>query len=551
MSSVSETSATTLSTSPPSTTPTSVPPEPTSSQASPPTSSDSVQSAPSPATSSSPPSLSALASISNPTISPFLARQQHQQQQLYSNQVNNYLPVLTAMYHLLVRKEFDMTHLSLDVHNTPQCSEIDLAISEKYRAEICNLQQTIVDILAEYVTYGVLERSLITLCSKILAVNFFRMPLISTLILQTLLVRETDEELIEAQTGLPLPLPPLSGDNKNSSILSAYPSLFKWNLFHLAVSSYSKKDLLTEKSITWNSDWLKSLNTHEALFWNFSRDWVNHLRNAIDLEVRKTINWWAINGYKQLLHRMLVEFSKTVGLSQAMMDASCAFLSTNPALLNYFMKMCFLRTNAYEVNSVIELLNDYDNWLKEISASGLQIGSDFDWKFYCTGLDKIFDTDRHQLVMRALSSLYKYAHVFVDESRKQIFCEFLLKKYFYHFFLHWDQGVRNAYHQLLVFRMIRTKRTLLVSQSPDDSNQRFSGKIKDEDNLDVVMLSKIQSFVKVVEDQLRGDVHSFYPKHSEVYAAKALSDYRLYLSKYYEWEAKGDTNPPPLMMIKS
>lgn len=88
---------------------------------------------------------------------------------------------------------------------------------------------------------------------------------------------------------------------------------------------------------------------------------------------------------------------------------------------------------------------------------------DFDHKYFVKALDIIFQTDHHQLMTRALSMLYSILEVFTGDARVSIVIDLLLHKYFFRLFLHWDSSVRNCYHQLLLFKGIRTKRTQLVS----------------------------------------------------------------------------------------
>lgn len=53
-----------------------------------------------------------------------------------------------------------------------------------------------------------------------------------------------------------------------------------------------------------------------------------------------------------------------------------------------------------------------------------------------------------------------------------------------------------------------------------------------------ILFGKIESYVKMVTEQIRFH-HDFYPKVWEAYAPKALSEYKAYLSRYYQWEAEG------------
>ena len=46
----------------------------------------------------------------------------------------------------------------------------------------------------------------------------------------------------------------------------------------------------------------------------------------------------------------------------------------------------------------------------------------------------------------------------------------------------------------------------------------------------------------MVADQLHAG-HQYYPHELEVYVPQALSEYKTYLAKYYQWEAEGGEQP--------
>ncbi len=52
--------------------------------------------------------------------------------------------------------------------------------------------------------------------------------------------------------------------------------------------------------------------------------------------------------------------------------------------------------------------------------------------------------------------LYHHADVFTANVRQALYGTFLVDNHFFYFFLHWDINVRNAYHQLLVFKVIHS-----------------------------------------------------------------------------------------------
>jgi hypothetical protein len=54
---------------------------------------------------------------------------------------------------------------------------------------------------------------------------------------------------------------------------------------------------------------------------------------------------------------------------------------------------------------------------------------------------------------RALKIVYSFSDIFVGEARKALFIDLLLTKYFFQLFLHWDPNIRNAFHQLIAFKV--------------------------------------------------------------------------------------------------
>lgn len=102
-------------------------------------------------------------------------------------------------------------------------------------------------------------------------------------------------------------------------------------------------------------------------------------------------------------------------------------------------------------------------WFRWLLDHSCGLSKDFDYKFFIKALDIMFQTDHHQLMTRAISMLYSILEVFTGDARVSIVIDLLLHKYFFRLFLHWDASVRNCYHQLLLFKGIRAKRSHLVN----------------------------------------------------------------------------------------
>jgi len=145
---------------------------------------------------------------------------------------------------------------------------------------------------------------------------------------------------------------------------------------------------------------------------------------------------------------------------------------------------------------------------------------------------------------------------------------FLLKKNFFKLFLHWDDVVRNYYQQLLVFKMVRMKRSELHKQGfimpefsgkTDKPETKLDGSVpvppenpnSDASLLDLTISAKIRAYVQSVEDQLRQKVapEFAYPPELEVYAPKAIGEYKQYVCRYSQWEERRENKMPGLVPL--
>jgi len=227
--------------------------------------------------------------------------------------------------------------------------------------------------------------------------------------------------------------------------------------------------------------------------------------------------------------------------------------------LSLFMRILFSRTKVYDVMNVIDSLSTFESWIKEVRSSGLRFPVSFDIDFFCSAVQAIIDTDHHQTLIKMLSLIYNFAELFDGEARRILFGEFLIKKHFFSLFLHWDDTVRNSFQQLMVYKVLRVKRSTLHSQG-NLHIRELSGKdvpslMNDQDVvapdllLDSILFSKLETYVKMVQEQLRDTSFYAYPKPLEVYAPQALSDYKVYLSRYYQWENNPTGESPKLMPL--
>jgi hypothetical protein len=273
-----------------------------------------------------------------------------------------------------------------------------------------------------------------------------------------------------------------------------------------------------------------------------------------------------VEGYQQLLQAFLFNLRQYDRPSKLLMDTTKALLACDPSLINFFVKHVYSRTNLYNMDLVNNLFVKLDLWFNEFDRLQKTLPIDFDAMFFCSGLELLIDLDHHQLTSRILAFIFTNSSLLVGVVRRVILYDFLLKKFFFRLFLHWDDVVRNYFHQLLIYRMVRIPRSHLAEagfHAPEiavlgNSTSSTSGKLRaaqlstEEDLLDMKLFTNISAYVRTVEDQLRSPDRSdpTFDKALEIYAPKALAEYRYYLSRYEENESTPKLVPMHMLQEK-
>jgi len=89
---------------------------------------------------------------------------------------------------------------------------------------------------------------------------------------------------------------------------------------------------------------MEMFGERDRLFFVFLREWVDHI--AWQAQGR-TIEWTHIKGFIPFLLCIIYEMHSRKNLSKPILDCTRAFLSADPALINFFMKLTFTRTSVH------------------------------------------------------------------------------------------------------------------------------------------------------------------------------------------------------------
>jgi len=382
-----------------------------------------------------------------------------------------------------------------------------------------------------------------------------------------------------------------------------FPNLFQWNDYHSALNASSNEIEISEyakfRDALKETSWISSMKNHPTMFYSFFHQWILHVHSIIQDNI---VDWNFLFGYTVFSRVFLLDMKNSgMPFSRVLLDTSSVFLLTDSTIINTYIRFIFLRTNVCQLFDVTDCLNTITHWFSFLFNEGLYLDDSFDIDFFLKGLNIILERDHHHLVYNVLELLYNFSELFLGVSRKKLFSDFLLETYFYDLFLHWDRNVRNTFHQLLVFKFIRTKRSFLHQEGirvpelsskdlqndtgkessvpdkkiddpesiettldvPKDMEETRSSSMcsrkrseseENEQQLDSYLLLKINEMQNNVENQIRQPENRFYEKALEVYAPQALSEYKVYLSRYFEWERSGNLELPnllPLCVLRS
>jgi hypothetical protein len=273
-------------------------------------------------------------------------------------------------------------------------------------------------------------------------------------------------------------------------------------------------------------------------------------------------DWNALKGFNELVKAFLYQLKRSEFWNKPLTDCSMTLLKCDPSLLNFFIKDLYNKTNIYDFATVSDTLTKIGDLLTALQKAELTVPLSFDMDYFCSGLDIIIDTDHHQLIAKLLSVVYNHADVFVGYNRKKLFGDFFIGRYFFKFFLHWDEIVRNYFHQIVIFRMVRVKRSELHKIGIDipelgppsktvlqQDLQSFLERQPPDLWVDIELYITICAYIKAVEGQCRSHAILRFDPQLEVYVPQAMYEYHYFLSRYYKWEAQNSDQVPSLITM--
>lgn len=280
---------------------------------------------------------------------------------------------------------------------------------------------------------------------------------------------------------------------------------------------------------------------------------------------------------------------------KALTACNCALLEVyEPYVLNGLMHVIFEKTRVFDINSLSGCLTELETWFACLDNASVKLDKGLDINLLCCAVDALLNTDHLLIITRFLMTLYDHSKIFSGHARLELFGKLLICKHFTHLFLFWENNVRTAYIQILLFKVLSRKRSSVISASKKKAEGQEP--ISSHDEINITLLEMMETRLKEVrkiesvlehrekekernkkkdeaqlvkprrsvsfdsqgtkdrknkkvymdeeEDKsaLRKKSKSI-PKALYIYVPRAMEDYRKKLSRYEAWEKAGGPQP--------
>lgn len=367
----------------------------------------------------------------------------------------------------------------------------------------------------------------------------------------------------------------------------AFPLLLQWDDFHARVQEVLHEPASATRLYT-GTAWLAHVTVYGEFFVALVHEWLQYVHSIVGA---RHIAWSRFPGYGALAGRFVqlrAAAPQRALTSRQTFQAELALLTTdNPLVVNHLLRDRLGATSVAALSAVLETLSALDVWFAELGKNRFFLGDPFDMPCLCRALDTILAYDHHVAVAKALQLVYTHSDRFVGRNRLALFGDLLLEQHFFDLFLHWDENVRMIFIQLLVFKMLRSKRRSLQTASSSSSSQPQPQQQQQQQQddkcspraIDMLLFVKIEAYMNIVRRTLaesktsqaqparpkkryvtddgaaagapevvthaRHDV----PPEKMIYLSKACSLYDRHMFRYEEWQNRANAPMPPLVTL--
>lgn len=165
-----------------------------------------------------------------------------------------------------------------------------------------------------------------------------------------------------------------------------------------------------------------------------------------------------------------------------------------PYVLNGLMQVIFEKTRVFDINSLSGCLSELEAWFSCIDNANIKLDKSLDIRLLCHAVDAILNTDHLMIITRFLMTLYDHSKIFSGHARLELFGKMLVGKHFTHLFLFWENNVRTAYIQILLFKALSRKRSSVAASAKKKADGEES--LTSHEEINVTILDMIDTKLK-------------------------------------------------------
>lgn len=274
------------------------------------------------------------------------------------------------------------------------------------------------------------------------------------------------------------------------------PTLFRWTRYSPYLGPYADSDVFRTHEVS-QAGWMLKLTQDGEFFSCFMTSYMQH---AELVSIGEPV-WYCLPGYALLIRiSMLLVKEAAWRRWQSIRDATDNIINSsnqddepvafevkssrsvktvldgvlqllkNRDVLESCVLAVFECTNVLNAKSVGACLSRMEEWF---GASAVAVGENtagdiayrlpvnFHGHALGTGVRVMLSSESFEILNRVLLFLYNRMDYFDGELRQNVLKAIVQRHMF--LFLHWNTEVRNSYHHLLVYKIIRTNRYLLDS----------------------------------------------------------------------------------------
>ncbi|KAL7719594.1 Rab-GAP TBC domain-containing protein [Entamoeba marina] len=251
------------------------------------------------------------------------------------------------------------------------------------------------------------------------------------------------------------------GVEAQKNVWLKFPRLFGFDDFHNLL--IQNEDQIEDGYSSISIKWMELLNPSNDIFMAFLFHWTKFIYFTLK-KSEDIVYYGEIPGLLQFTSLYITErLEKEKEHSTFLIkELDKRFILIGfPMNLNILIRRMLEKTNSYSIDSCNTALSKIGKWLTLVTEHKRFLNDSFDMEQIEMLLTCVFNTDHYQLIINALIMLFNTSKCFIGKCRIEMYENFLIERWFFKLFCHWNFYVRQAFQHFVLYRFLLIRRTHL------------------------------------------------------------------------------------------